>query len=70
MGLKNELLDLKERLNTAWEAEDLDSIEEIVSQWLDEGWTMSEIRKRFEEWLSVDEFNFREVMFQCGFTDV
>jgi len=70
MGLKNELLDLREKLNTAWDSEDYDILKEIVVQWLGEGWTYSEIQTRFQEWALVDETNFNAVMDECGIYDV
>lgn len=50
MGLKNELLDLKEKLQIAVDIGDTDTVEAIVDGWLDDGWEKPEIEKRFRDW--------------------
>lgn len=59
MGLKNELLDLKEKLQIAVNDEDADAVEEIVGRWWEEGWSWGEIAAKFQEWtgMPIDQFD-------------
>jgi len=65
MGLKNELLDKKERLQTAVNANDVETVNEIVTEWMIEGWTHREIAERFEEWCDMDLATFDALMDDC-----
>lgn len=60
MGLKNELLNKKEKLQIAVDTEDLETVADIVNQWITEGWTYVEVCDRCKEWTGVEPHDLDE----------
>jgi len=65
MGLKNELLDKRERLRMAVDSDDIETVNEIVERWRAEGWKYHEIAAKFEEWCDLDMAEFDALMEEC-----
>jgi len=69
MGLKNELLDAKEKLQTAINGNDVETVNEMVNEWMAEGWTYTEIANRFNEWCGMEAAAFDAWMEECDSFD-